>query len=129
MLAKEIDFVVPVFTVAYPYVESGKLLALATTGPRRNPKLPDVPTMAEAGVPGVILESFGGVSVPQGTPEEIVGRINAAVRQAVQNPAVREKLAATTRTEASTPTEYTENLRAEIDHTEKVMDELGLQAQ
>lgn len=129
LLAKEIEFVVPVFTVAYPFVETGDLVALATTGPQRNPKLPDVPTMAEAGVPGVVLESFGGISVPKGTPQAVVERINAAVHQAVQNPEVREKLAATTRTEASTPGEYTDNLRAEVDQTAKVMDELGLQAQ
>ena len=129
LLGKEIDFVVPVFTVAYPLVKRGDLVALATTGAARNPKLPDVPTLAEAGLPGVVLESFGGISVPAGTPEAIVERINAAVHHAMQSPTVRTKLEASVRTEASSPQKYAENLRAEIDLTAKMMDLLDLQPQ
>ena len=67
---------------------AGKLRALAVTGPARNPKLPSVPTLAEAGLPGVELTSWGGVSVPTGTPDAIVSRVRAAFEAALRQPAV-----------------------------------------
>lgn len=66
---------------ALPHIKAGKLRALATTGAKRDPALPDVPTIAEAGVAGYESGVWFGLAVPAGTPREVIGRINAeAVR-------------------------------------------------
>jgi tripartite-type tricarboxylate transporter receptor subunit TctC len=131
LLGKEIDFVLAIFQAAYPLVKQGKLRALAITNTARNPLLPEVRTLAEAGVQGVTLVSFGGVSLPAGTPEPIVRRVNAAVREALGREAVRTKLieAGAARVGASTPEEFTEDFRAEMARTEAMMRLVGLEAQ
>lgn len=60
-----------------PHIKSGKLRALATTGAKRDPALPDLPTVAEAGVPGYESGVWFGLAVPAGTPKEIIARLNA----------------------------------------------------
>ena len=77
---------------ALPYVKSGKLRALAVTSAERNPLYPDVPTVAESGVPGFAAISWVGVSVPRGTPKPIIDKLEAAAVQVMQNPAVKTKL-------------------------------------
>lgn len=121
LIAKQIDFSLPIFTVALPHVQQKRLVALAVAGPKRNAKLPDVPTLAEAGVPGVSLVSFGGLSVPAGTPPAIVARLNATVRQVLERADVRARLDNGGTLEASTPEQYTEELRAEIAKTDRMV--------
>jgi tripartite-type tricarboxylate transporter receptor subunit TctC len=77
-----------------PMVQSGKVRALAVTGSERSPELPDVPTMAEAGFPEVDVHLWSGVFVAAATPPAIVTKLEAALRQAVQDPAVSQKLKA-----------------------------------
>ena len=69
-----------------PHIKAGKLRALATTGARRDPALPDLPTMAEAGVPGYESGVWFGLMVPAGTPKEIIATLNAAALQAAKSP-------------------------------------------
>jgi tripartite-type tricarboxylate transporter receptor subunit TctC len=69
-----------------PHIKSGKLRALATTGAKRDPALPDLPTIAEAGVPGYESGVWFGVSAPAATPREIIDRLNAATVQAAKSP-------------------------------------------
>jgi tripartite-type tricarboxylate transporter receptor subunit TctC len=69
-----------------PHIKSGKLRALATTGAKRDPALTDVPTIAEAGVPGYESGVWFGVAVPAATPREIIARLNAGVVQAAKSP-------------------------------------------
>ncbi|MCD2513250.1 Bug family tripartite tricarboxylate transporter substrate binding protein [Comamonas endophytica] len=88
VMGRQVAFGAPIFSVAYANIQAGKLRALAVAGPRRNPKLPQVPTLAELGVDGVELMSWGGVSVPVGTPEPIVTRMRAAFGKALRQPAV-----------------------------------------
>ena len=71
---------------ALPHIKSGKLRALATTGSKRDPALPDLPTVAEAGVKGYESGVWFGISVPTGTPREIIMRLNAAAVQATKSP-------------------------------------------
>jgi tripartite-type tricarboxylate transporter receptor subunit TctC len=71
---------------ALPHIKSGKLRALATTGSKRDPTLPDLPTIAEAGVKGYESGVWFGISVPTGTPREIIMRLNAAAVQATKSP-------------------------------------------
>jgi tripartite-type tricarboxylate transporter receptor subunit TctC len=78
---------------AVPYVKDGALRALAVTGAKRSPVLPDVPTLSEAGVPGYEFASWHGLFVPAGTPSEIVARLNAEVNRTLTDPAVRQRMA------------------------------------
>jgi tripartite-type tricarboxylate transporter receptor subunit TctC len=71
---------------ALPHIKSGKLRALATTGAKRDPALADLPTVAEAGVKGYESGVWFGLSVPAGTPREIIQRLNGAALQATKSP-------------------------------------------
>jgi tripartite-type tricarboxylate transporter receptor subunit TctC len=130
IMGKQVDFALTIFSVSLPHIQAGKMNALAVMGPKRNPRLPNVPTIAEAGVPGINLVSFGGLSVPAGTPAPIVGRIGDALNKALADPKVRAKLEANGSIIApSTPQEYAENLKAEIANTETMMRAAKIEAQ
>jgi tripartite-type tricarboxylate transporter receptor subunit TctC len=121
VIGKQVEFAMVIFAVGQQHVQSGKLKALAVSGPKRNPRLPNVPTLMESGVP-VTLISFGGLSVPAGTPKPITERIGAAFNQALKTPEVKAKLEALGSMPAtSTPEEYAAMLKAEIDLTAKMM--------
>jgi tripartite-type tricarboxylate transporter receptor subunit TctC len=78
---------------AIGHVKSGKLRALAVTTPKRSPALPDVPTIAEAGVPGYSATSWFGLLAPANTPAPVVARLNAAILKALADPEVKKKMA------------------------------------
>ena len=69
-----------------PHIRSGKLRALATTGPVRSPALPDLPTVAESGVPGYESTGWFGLSVAAGTPQDIIARLNAESARGARSP-------------------------------------------
>jgi tripartite-type tricarboxylate transporter receptor subunit TctC len=75
---------------AVPHVNSGKLRALAVSGPTRSPAVPDVPTMAEAGLPGYAVSGWFGLLAPAGTPEPIVQRLNEAAVKIMAMPDVQK---------------------------------------
>ena len=76
-----------------PHIQSGRLRALAVAGPQRSPSLPNVPTMAEAGLPGYALEPWFGVYGPAGLPASVVAVLNQAIVEALAQPDVKDKLA------------------------------------
>jgi tripartite-type tricarboxylate transporter receptor subunit TctC len=78
---------------AKPLIEAGKLRALAISGPKRVAALPDVPTVAEAGVPGYSALQWYGVLAPAGTPQPAIARLQAAIAEALRTQEVRERLA------------------------------------
>jgi tripartite-type tricarboxylate transporter receptor subunit TctC len=80
-------------TAALPFMRDGKLRGLATTGLKRSPALPDLPTVIEAGYPGFDVDLWLGVFVPAGVPAAVLARLNAEVRSALQDPAVRAAFA------------------------------------
>ncbi|MBL8334582.1 MAG: tripartite tricarboxylate transporter substrate binding protein [Rubrivivax sp.] len=121
VVGRQVGFALAISSVALLQVQSGKVLPLAVTGPQRNPKLPQVPTLQEAGV-AMTLQSFGGLSVPAGTPAPVVARIGDALAKVLAQPEVRAKLEANGGLAApSTPEQYTEQLRAEIGLAERLM--------
>ncbi len=73
-------------------IQAGLLKGLAVTGAERWPDLPDVPTVAEAGVPESVSETWQGILVPAGTPKDVIGRLAKALVEIAQRPDVREKL-------------------------------------
>ncbi|MDP2065625.1 MAG: tripartite tricarboxylate transporter substrate binding protein [Burkholderiaceae bacterium] len=79
---------------ALPHVRAGKLRALAVTSAQRNPLYPDVPTIAESGYRGFEALSWSGISALKGTPQPIVDKLEAAVRQAMQSEAIRQRMSA-----------------------------------
>jgi tripartite-type tricarboxylate transporter receptor subunit TctC len=77
-----------------PHVKAGRVRALGVTTPKRSPAMPDVPTVAEAGVAGFEVVSWTGVVVPAGVPKAIVDKLNTAANRALATPTLREKYAA-----------------------------------
>ena len=95
-------------------IQGGRVRALAVTGARRSPLLPDVPTMAEIGLPDAQATSWGAVMAPAGTPAPVVARFNAAIREALAQQPVKDRLAAAgAEGVASTPEDLATYLRAE----------------
>src|SRR5690606_29009334 len=76
LAAGNIQLMVSNFTSMEPQVQAGRIRALAITGPRRSPLLPNVPTIAEAGYPTVEMETWGGVVGPANLPSDIVEKLN-----------------------------------------------------
>jgi tripartite-type tricarboxylate transporter receptor subunit TctC len=78
--------------VALPHVKTGKLRALAVTSAQRNPLYPDVPTIAESGIPGFEALSWSGLSAIKGTPQPIVDKLEAALRKIMASPEIKQRL-------------------------------------
>lgn len=77
---------------AKPYIDSGKLKAIATTGLRRDPRFPKLPTVDESGIKGFDITWWQGVFAPAGTPPAVMARLSAALKKAVEDPAVKEAM-------------------------------------
>lgn len=88
LLAGDVDMVVDTLAGSIALIREGKLTALAVTGPTRWPDLPDVPTMAEAGIPDFVVTSWTCFSFPAGTPAPIVERLAAVIREIAADPAL-----------------------------------------
>jgi len=93
LLGKQVDLVFENSVAAMPLIQSGKLRALATTGGQRAAELPDVPTLAEAGLKGYEIVSWQAIFAPAGTPMPIVDRLATEIGKIIADPAVRTRLA------------------------------------
>jgi tripartite-type tricarboxylate transporter receptor subunit TctC len=114
VIAGTVDVMFPTAIAAMPHVRSGKLRALAATGSKRIPSLPDVPTVAET-VPGFDAVSWGGIMAPAGTPPEVVKALNSEINRILKMPDVVEKLNSLgAEIVGSTPEEFATYLRNEI---------------
>ena len=114
-------------TAGLPHIRTNRVRALGVTGPRRTALLPDLPTVAEAGLPGYVVTGYFGVLVPAGTPPVIVGRLNAEINKAVKAADVQSTLA-TEGAEAAggTPEEFAALIRSEVVQWAKVVKIAGL---
>jgi tripartite-type tricarboxylate transporter receptor subunit TctC len=98
-----------------PQVAAGVVKALAVSSSQRNPALPQVPTVSQAGVAGYDVASWNALAAPAGTPQEIIDRLNRAAREAVASPAVQDKLGRLgMRLAAGTPADLQRLLAGEI---------------
>ena len=82
----------PVLSAALPQVQGGKLRALGVTGSKRSPLLPNVPTLAEAGVPNYNFETWFMVFAPAATPKAVIDKLNASLNEALSSPAVAARM-------------------------------------
>ncbi len=92
LLAGDIPVIIAPPTAVMANIRAGKLRAIAVTGPARWPGLPEVPTVAEQGVPGYDVRSWAGLMAPAGTPRPVIERLNAELLKALQVPSVRTRL-------------------------------------
>ncbi len=92
LLGGEVQMMIDLMVNVYPQVKAGRLKGLAVTTKQRVPTVPDVPTVDESGVPNFEIVASDGVYAPAGTPRAIVDKLNAAFRQALQDPQVHDNL-------------------------------------
>jgi tripartite-type tricarboxylate transporter receptor subunit TctC len=112
-----------------PHIRSSRLRALGVTTAKRMTALPELPTIAEAGVPGFEASTWHGVLVPAGTPAPIIEKLNAEINRALQLPDVRERLSALgAEILGGTPKEFADHIQREIRKWGKVVKNLGMQA-
>jgi tripartite-type tricarboxylate transporter receptor subunit TctC len=115
VLAGEIQLVFIGIPAALPHIKAGKLRALALVAPQRSPALPEVPTVAEAGLKDFEVTTWYGIMTPAGTPRPIVSRLNAELVKIMHTPDVKERLAGmATDPLTSTPEEFAAYLKQEI---------------
>ena len=129
VIAGRIDFVVIGVPAAAPHVKAGRLRPLAVIAPQRLPALPEVPTVAEAGLPGFEVTTWYGILAPAGTPRPIVARLNSELIKVMQSPEMKERLAGIgTDPVTNTPEEFAAYIKAEIAKWGDVIRKAGLKA-
>jgi tripartite-type tricarboxylate transporter receptor subunit TctC len=130
LIAGEVHLAVVPFATAKPNIEAGKLRALGIAGARRSPSLPDVPTIAESGVPGFESGSWQGWFVPAGTPPAVIALIQREAAKALKMPDVRARMDATANeVVGSTPAEFAVRYKADLARFAKVVKDAGIPQQ
>jgi tripartite-type tricarboxylate transporter receptor subunit TctC len=126
LIGGQVDMMIDVIPNTGPHVRSGRLRALAVTTASRVSSFPDVPTVAESGVPGFDVSAWDGVFVPKGTPSAIVTKLQAAVRKALGDPELRQQLAERGAEPALMPSEEMQRfVKSEIDRWGSVVKRSG----
>jgi tripartite-type tricarboxylate transporter receptor subunit TctC len=124
LLRNDIQLLVEYYATVKPGLEDGKLRVLAMSGAKRSQVLPNVPTVAEAGVPGYEVRSWNALFAPAGTPPDIVAKLNQAVREVMAQPDVKHRLLALgIEAQAGPPEEIAARLKADIAKWAKVIDD------
>jgi tripartite-type tricarboxylate transporter receptor subunit TctC len=127
VLAGRIQLVVIGVPAAGPYIKAGRLRALAVIAPHRLPALPDVPTVAEAGLPAFEVTTFYGLLAPAGTSKPVVNRLNAQLVRIMHSPEMKDRLAVMATDPATdTPEEFADFLKRETAKWGEVVREAGL---
>ena len=130
LLAGQTSIMFPNLPGAIPHARAGKLRALAVTSAKRSESAPDVPTVAEGGLPGFEVTAWFGVSAPAKTPRAILDRLNTEIVRAVKSPDLRDKLkGAGTEPIGSTAEEYAAFVQAEIAKWGKVIAAAGIKGE
>jgi len=130
LLSGEVESFITGILLARPQLAGGKIRALATTGSKRTPLMPDVPTVAESGFPDYSITGWYALLAPAGTPQEAVSRLYQETSRILKVDDVRRRLADNGGAEAvgTTPEEVAAHIKAEMTKLQKLVIELGLRA-
>jgi tripartite-type tricarboxylate transporter receptor subunit TctC len=130
VLGGEVGIAFPNVSEAIPHVSTGKLRVLAVTSTKRSPAFPDIPTVAEAGVPGYEFVTWHGILAPKGTPEAIVNLLNAKLKAALRSPELSARFEQMGfDVIASTPGEFALRLKSEDEKWAKVIKERNIRVE
>jgi tripartite-type tricarboxylate transporter receptor subunit TctC len=130
MLSGQVQFYAPNLFLSLPFVRAGKLHSLGVTTAQRSPIAPDLPTIAESGLPGYEVSTWFGIFVPSGTPRAALSQLNQALAEIVKSRVMQERLAKDGLTGvASTPEEFAKEVARDTEKYDKVIRALGIQAQ
>lgn len=111
---------------AMPFVKSGKLKALAVTSPQRSPAAPEIPTIAESGLPGYSVFAWNGLLAPAGTPPAVIAKLSEELKKAMALPVVKDKFSAQGFSASwDTPDQFGVFLKAEVDKWTKTVKASG----
>ena len=129
-IAGQIHMVCDTPSSILPHIRAGRLRAIGVTTPRRLPAMPDIPTVAESGLPGYEVQPSSGYLLPAGTPRGIVMRLNTEINKALASPVVVEKFATISyRVAGGTPEQFVEHLRRETVKWTEVIKAAGIKPQ
>jgi len=127
LLSGEVQLMFGTIVALVPHIQAGKLRALAVTSRTRSALLPDIPTIAESGLPDYQAGSWYGILAPAGTPREVIERLHAAIVKALKQPDVSKRLAAEgAEVIGSTPEEFGAHIKAEIARVGAVVRAAGI---
>ena len=127
LLGGQVDFMFDSITSARPHIEAGKLRAIAITTKTRSPSLPDVPTVAEAGVAGYEVSPWFATFMPAGTPAPIVAKLGQTLNEAMNDPEVKKRFSAIgAEPIGSTPQALAAHLKTETDRWTKLIKESNI---
>ena len=129
LMGGQISFYFGSMPASIPQARAGKLRAVAVTGAKRAPAAPEIPTVAESGLPGYEFMAWYGLFAPAGTPPAIVGQIQGAVRSVLERPDIRERLLAEgNEAVGSTSDEFAAVIRADIARYAKIVKDANIKA-
>ena len=130
MLSGQVTFYAPNLFLSLPHIRAGKLHVLGVTTAQRSPIAPDIPTIAESGLPGYEVSTWFGIFVPGATPRATAGQLNQALAQIVKSRDMQERLAKDGLTPvASTPEQFAAEVARDTEKYGKVIRELGIKAE
>lgn len=130
LIAGRIQVAFDTVPVALPHVKSGRLKPIALAGAKRTSLLPQVPTVAESGIPGYEASSWGGVMAPARTPRAIIDKLNTEINLTLGMPGVRERLAESgIELIGTTPEQFAAHLEREIAKWKRVVDQAGIKVE
>jgi tripartite-type tricarboxylate transporter receptor subunit TctC len=122
LLAGEVQLMFSSVVAILPHIKAGKLRAIAVTGAKRLASMPELPTIAESGLPGYEASSWYGILAPAGTPRDIVVKLNAELAKALEQPEVRNSLLAEGAEPAGgSPERFAAHIRAEMERLGKII--------
>jgi tripartite-type tricarboxylate transporter receptor subunit TctC len=129
LVGGQLTFMIENMPGTMPYAKAGNLRALAVTSPQRSELAPELPTMAEAGVPGYEMSGWNGIFAVRGTPPAIVARLHSEVAEILHTPEVRQELAALgAEPVGDTPDEFAAFLNVDMARWGKIIQEKGIRS-